>query len=940
MLCHVCTRLSPLLTAEITTWLTEDPSKRFSWRGKPTIKAGHHFRHVPETTSCSLCLQLRAPWIASFLRHHATAAQYEEEDQIHIFRHLRHLPHVNDFPESRNMLKEHNAPFHIAVVPGARARGLKWKDELREHISAQGIVAIFPWNPDDDEDIDMEDAAEAGDNSALILAQQARRSSRARSASLRARHNPNQEQEVFDLREVAPYFDPAIVQRSLDYCKSHSDLCNPKKPEVRGMRVINCHSPELEIEDYDGTSQYIALSYVWGASPLGPSGGSDNNNNSQGSEASTSAAGAQAAYGTRAAVRMPHHVPRAESQAVVTRFRGSSRPGSASSSTSTSSRARNRPRRFMPADIPGTIADAIEVTKLLHIRYLWVDQYCIDQDNDAEKQIQFAKMAAIYKGAQITIFALGADSNSGLPGVSLPRRSWHEHRTLLRGKPRPSSATFSFSRDPQQQRYDDEQRREAYTLVSTLPDPHTSIEQSAWSTRAWTFQEGLFSTRRLFFTPHQIYFECNAMNTTESLRSRMRHLHTRNRQRLRAFHRAGRFVCGNSNSFSHYHVRGMQKCHRKIDVVRRCMWQVRQYTLREMTCADDVLHAFVGVAEYYAASAAMIACLAGLMVPSPMVRMGVGTRSGAQEGLDLLSFALSWTHRLHTLTMDDEMTNPKALPARMLEGMPWSSRLNPSPQRRTGGGFPSWSWAGWYGEMASRHDDLAHCYSSLIGPGSVTIHFRQPMTPGQPAPEPMEYTFLQQRVRYKKYLIHRLLLASEIHLKAYTLDVTRLKAWEWDPWLPYHGVIRNGRREPIATLRVNMSEGPQGDWNSVYEKIVDGRLLCIVLGTYGEPRPEVIRAMRSSDGKSDTARLARIDIFERKKTDAIVCLVVKPVKGRPKAEDGTLAVERKGLIKIEFVGLDVLESVQITKGRWSNRTRRCDWEGWVADGTRRKFALV
>ncbi|KAH7021344.1 uncharacterized protein B0I36DRAFT_334296 [Microdochium trichocladiopsis] len=345
----------------------------------------------------------------------------------------------------------------------------------------------------------------------------------------------------------------------------------------------------------------------------------------------------------------------------------------------------------------------------------------------------------------------------------------------------------------------------------------------------------------------------------------------------------------------------------------------------------------------------MVACLAGVMVPSPIVRLGVGRRAGVGEALDLLVYGLSWTHRLHTLTVDDELTNPKDLPEELLESMPWTPRENPFPQRRRGrptadGGqagsllFPSWSWAGWCGEIASRHDDLPHCYTSLLGsdsPGSVMIHFRQPKHN-----PPLEYTSLHQRARYKKYLIDKLLLATSIHLDAYTLDVSRLRAWERDSRLPYHGVVRDGhRQDPIATLRVNMSEGPRGDWSAVYDKIVDGRLLCLVLGTYGEPRDEVIRAMRTSDGKSDSARLARIDLFDRKETDAIVCLVVKPVKGRDLCEDGALMVERKGLLKIEFLGLDVVESVRI-RTRWRNRTRRCDWEDWVAEGDRRRFALV
>ncbi|KAJ1325215.1 hypothetical protein MN608_09926 [Microdochium nivale] len=329
------------------------------------------------------------------------------------------------------------------------------------------------------------------------------------------------------------------------------------------------------------------------------------------------------------------------------------------------------------------------------------------------------------------------------------------------------------------------------------------------------------------------------------------------------------------------------------------------------------------------------------------------------------------------MTRDESLTNPKGLPASLRRHMPWSPRENPMPRRRHCEGiaasdqFPSWSWAGWCGEMADRHEDLPHCYTSLIGLGSVVLHFRgghrsheqdMPETTSSrnaggsnisrsvPAPAPpMNYTFLLDRQRYKTYLIDRLLTTSEIHLDAYVLDTARLRPWERSPHTPYHGVRDRGD-QPVNTLRVSMSEGPS-EWSQIYEQLVDGSLLCLVLGTYGEPRDKVIRAMRLADGKSDKARLGRIDLIERKEPDAIVCLLVKRVKGRGgvgrkggnaagKEGDGErLVVERKGLLKIMFLGLETVETVLI-RTRLRHRTKRCNWQEWVAEGGRRKFALV
>jgi hypothetical protein len=73
--------------------------------------------------------------------------------------------------------------------------------------------------------------------------------------------------------------------------------------------------------------------------------------------------------------------------------------------------------------LPNTIRDAITVTLKLGFRYLWVDRYCIDQENDEEKSDQCGKMDQVYQNAELTIIAaVGEDPSHGLPGVSLRKR--------------------------------------------------------------------------------------------------------------------------------------------------------------------------------------------------------------------------------------------------------------------------------------------------------------------------------------------------------------------------------------------------------------------------------------------------------------------------------------------------------------------------------------
>jgi hypothetical protein len=141
-----------------------------------------------------------------------------------------------------------------------------------------------------------------------------------------------------------------------------------------------------------------------------------------------------------------------------------------------------------PRGFPRTIQDAMIVAKELEVPYLWVDRYCIDQDNRQEKHIMISNMDKIYSGATVTIIAAaGSDPNYGLPGVStanLRRTSMHK---LPHG-----------------------------SLVGCL-SANYEIANSLWATRGWTYQEMLLSRRRLVFTDSQMVFQCCSEEFSEAL---------------------------------------------------------------------------------------------------------------------------------------------------------------------------------------------------------------------------------------------------------------------------------------------------------------------------------------------------------------------------------------------------------------------------------------
>jgi hypothetical protein len=162
-------------------------------------------------------------------------------------------------------------------------------------------------------------------------------------------------------------------------------------------------------------------------------------------------------------------------------------------------------------NVPATILDAMEVTRKLGNRFLWVDSVCIDQKSSDDKAEQIALMSAIYRGAYATIVALnGRCADSGLPRVNA---------TCNRKYPGVRFPQLAF-------------RIGDVCLGTTMPNLRQQIERSTWATRAWTYQEALLSPRCIYFTQHQVYFECNILQCCESIDDSTSPFHSMTRETL------------------------------------------------------------------------------------------------------------------------------------------------------------------------------------------------------------------------------------------------------------------------------------------------------------------------------------------------------------------------------------------------------------------------
>lgn len=137
--------------------------------------------------------------------------------------------------------------------------------------------------------------------------------------------------------------------------------------------------------------------------------------------------------------------------------------------------------------LPRTLKDAMGVVGLLGERYLWVDSLCIVQDDKSEKATALSDMCGIYANASLTIIAMqGKNANSGLKGlheISTPRSLKKVIHKFVRG--------MTVIQHPVRGKF-----------------PYSRSQDSVWNTRAWTFQEHLFSRRRLIFDHDSIRWEC------------------------------------------------------------------------------------------------------------------------------------------------------------------------------------------------------------------------------------------------------------------------------------------------------------------------------------------------------------------------------------------------------------------------------------------------
>jgi len=234
-------------------------------------------------------------------------------------------------------------------------------------------------------------------------------------------------------------------------------------------------------------------------------------------------------------------------------------------------------------------------------------------------------MNQIYMKAEKTIIAAtGEDSHHGLPGI----------RGTLR-KPQPSLKSGK------------------HTLISTLPHPATTIGYSKWATRGWTYQEVIFSRKRLVFTDRQVFFECNTGHCPESLQVIVPSNNMLDEEPLMCKDGAFFYKTPEAHPLS-------------------IMLYVSNFSKRELTFPEDRLNAIAGIFRVAEESENPVYQIKGVPLLPP-----------------------DWLPP-YIREFDYVMIQPTPKEC-FLVGLTW---YHSAPDRETAGNQASWTWAGWNGQVS------------------------------------------------------------------------------------------------------------------------------------------------------------------------------------------------------------------------------------------------
>lgn len=209
---------------------------------------------------------------------------------------------------------------------------------------------------------------------------------------------------------------------------------------------------------------------------------------------------------------------------------------------------------FQYKELPQTLQDAILMTRMLGLDYLWIDAICIVQDDKEEWAGEAAKMGEIYSMAHVVLAATAA--NNATEGFLHPRVRLQKLTSLV---------------DPEN----------PFTINARVVDTHdkdnrdTRLEKQPLSKRGWALQEKALARRTVHFLRDEALFQCRSSVICE---------------------------CGHYSHDPTYRSNEpviKRKSSRSWNDFSAVGWMslVEDFTKRSLTQADDALPALSGIAQ-------------------------------------------------------------------------------------------------------------------------------------------------------------------------------------------------------------------------------------------------------------------------------------------------------------------------------------------------------
>lgn len=158
---------------------------------------------------------------------------------------------------------------------------------------------------------------------------------------------------------------------------------------------------------------------------------------------------------------------------------------------------------MIPENLPLTLADAVKTTRLLGIRYLWVDTLCIIQDSKKDWMRESDRMATVYSMAYCVLAATSADGTST---EFLERKSTGDAGT----RQERDSVCFPFQAA-------DGSPGGHIVVAKPFDNFEQDVLKGPLNQRGWVFQERACARRTIHFSNQQTYWECGQGIRCESL---------------------------------------------------------------------------------------------------------------------------------------------------------------------------------------------------------------------------------------------------------------------------------------------------------------------------------------------------------------------------------------------------------------------------------------